>query len=353
MAQRRMFSNKITDTDTFLDMPASAQNLYFHLNMHADDDGFLGNAKTIRRMIGASEDDLKILVAKGFLLMFDDGVTVIRDWRIHNYIQKDRYHQTMYQEHKKQLTINHNHQYEFVSNPDTKGIQDGSNSDPKRIQSGSNVDPSRTQNGSNEKEVTKSKDEQTPSGQATEPMDPECIQDGSKMDPQVRVRLGKSKDRVTTTTDTKLNNATTVESGGNFQHTHEDVFNHWQGDWGFPNTYITQDLDEWIKGFGPDVIYYTIDYALSKNVTARKADPFMAEVIKNYRAKQVKTVDDAIRVNAEFDSRGNYYSRKPIRREVIPEFMKKDLESDHNQNGAPKVQDDYVMPDDSMDPMPK
>lgn len=193
MAQRRMFSNKITDTDTFLDMPASAQNLYFHLNMHADNDGFLGNAKTIRRMIGASEDDLKILVAKRFLLMFDDGVTVIRDWRIHNYIQKDRYHQTMYQEHKKQLTVNHNHQYEFVSNPDTKGIQDGSNSDPKRIQSGSNVDPSRTQNGSNEKEVTKSKNDQTPSEQATEPMDPECIQDGSKMDPQVRVRLGKSK----------------------------------------------------------------------------------------------------------------------------------------------------------------
>lgn len=179
------------------------------------------------------------------------------------------------------------------------------------------------------------------------------IQNGSKMDPQVRVRLGKSKDRVTTTTDTKLNNATTVESGGNFQHTHEDVFNHWQGDWGFPNTYISQDLDEWIKGFGPDVIYYTIDYALSKNVTARKADPFMTEVIKNYRAKQVKTVDDAIRVNAEFDSKGNYYSRKPIRREVIPEFMKKDLENVPKQNGAPQVQDDYVMPDDSMDPMPK
>lgn len=173
------------------------------------------------------------------------------------------------------------------------------------------------------------------------------------MDPQVRVRLGKSKDRVTTTTDTKLNNATTVESGGNFQHTYEDVFNHWQGDWGFPNTYITQDLDEWIKGFGPDIIYYTIDYALSKNVTARKADPFMTEVIKNYRAKQVKTVDDAIRVNAEFDSRGNYYSRKPIRREVIPEFMKKDLENVPKQNDASQVQDDYVMPDDSMDPMPK
>ena len=193
MAQRRMFSNKITDTDTFLDMPASAQNLYFHLNMHADDDGFLGNAKTIRRMIGASEDDLKILVAKEFLLMFNDGVTVIRDWRIHNYIQKDRYHQTIYQEYKKQLTVNHNHQYEFVYSSDTKSIQDGAKLDPKRIQSGDNLDPSRIQNGSNEKEVTKSKNKQMPSEQVIEPMDPECIQDGSKMDPQVRVRLGKSK----------------------------------------------------------------------------------------------------------------------------------------------------------------
>ena len=108
-----MFSKQITDTDAFLDMPATAQNLYFHLNMHADDDGFLGNAKTIRRMIGASEDDLKVLVAKQFILIFPDGVAVIRDWHIHNYIQKDRYHPTVYEKDKKKLSLNNTKQYEI------------------------------------------------------------------------------------------------------------------------------------------------------------------------------------------------------------------------------------------------
>ena len=112
MAQRRMFSKKITETDLFLDMPMSTQCLYFHLNMSADDDGFIGNAKTIRRMIGASEDDLKLLLAKEFLIPFDSGVVVVKDWKIHNYIRSDRYNETVYQEEKKQLKQLENGRYE-------------------------------------------------------------------------------------------------------------------------------------------------------------------------------------------------------------------------------------------------
>ncbi len=103
MAQRRMFSKKITDTDSFLDMPLSAQALYFHLNMGADDEGFVDNIKKIQRSIGASNDDLKILVGKGFLIPFESGVVVIRHWRIHNYIQADRFQATIYQDEKEQL----------------------------------------------------------------------------------------------------------------------------------------------------------------------------------------------------------------------------------------------------------
>ena len=103
MAQRRMFSKKITDTDSFLDMSLSAQALYFHLNMGADDEGFVDNVKKIQRSIGASNDDLKILVGKGFLLPFESGVVVIRHWRIHNYIQADRFQATIYQDEKEQL----------------------------------------------------------------------------------------------------------------------------------------------------------------------------------------------------------------------------------------------------------
>lgn len=117
MAQRRMFSKKITDTDMFLDMPLSTQALYFHLNMHADDDGFLGNAKTILRMTGASGDDFKLLVAKKFILTFADGITVIKDWRIHNYIRKDTYNQTTYVAEKGQLSLNSNGSYAFRGRP--------------------------------------------------------------------------------------------------------------------------------------------------------------------------------------------------------------------------------------------
>lgn len=103
MAQRRMFSKKITETDKFLEMPLSSQALYFHLSMGADDEGFIDRAKTIQRTIGASDDDMKLLIAKGFLIPFKSGVVVIRHWRIHNYIQADRFQSTIHQKEKKQL----------------------------------------------------------------------------------------------------------------------------------------------------------------------------------------------------------------------------------------------------------
>ena len=98
-----MFSKKITDTDKFLDMPLSTQELYFHLNMDGDDDGFVGNPKTIKKKIGANDNDLDLLVAKQFIIPFESGVVVIKDWRIHNTLQNDRYKPTIYSDEKKQL----------------------------------------------------------------------------------------------------------------------------------------------------------------------------------------------------------------------------------------------------------
>lgn len=91
MAERRMMSKSIIKSDTFLDMPATTQNLYFHMLLDADDDGFINAPKSIMRMIGAKEDDVKVLVAKQFVIPFESGVVVIKDWKIHNYIQNDRY----------------------------------------------------------------------------------------------------------------------------------------------------------------------------------------------------------------------------------------------------------------------
>ena len=111
MAERRMFAKTIVDSDMFLDMPLSSQALYFHLAMRADDDGFINNARKIQRMAGASGDDLKLLIAKRFLLEFPSGVIAIKHWRVHNYIRPDRYKETVYLEEKAQLDLKGNGAY--------------------------------------------------------------------------------------------------------------------------------------------------------------------------------------------------------------------------------------------------
>lgn len=111
MAERRMFTQKIIDSDAFLDMPLSTQALYFHLNMRADDDGFVNNPKRIQRTIGASEDDLKLLLAKRFVIGFESGVLVIKHWRMHNTLRKDRYSPTQYQDEFAKLDIKDNNAY--------------------------------------------------------------------------------------------------------------------------------------------------------------------------------------------------------------------------------------------------
>jgi len=122
MANRRMFSLQIVDTDAFIDMPQTSQLLYFHLAMRADDDGFVSNPRKIMKMIGIQDDDFKILVAKRFILTFETGVVVIKHWKIHNYIQNDRYKETTYLDEKKTLILKENGSY-------TECIQDVSKVD--------------------------------------------------------------------------------------------------------------------------------------------------------------------------------------------------------------------------------
>ena len=111
MAERRMFAKTIIDSDAFLDMPVTARLLYYDLSMRADDDGFVNSPKKIMRMIGASQDDLAILCARKFLIPFDNGVVVIKHWRIHNYIRKDTYNETQYKEQKALLELDENNAY--------------------------------------------------------------------------------------------------------------------------------------------------------------------------------------------------------------------------------------------------
>lgn len=111
MAERRMFAKTIVLSDAFLDMPMSARCLYFTLGMLADDDGFVNSPKSIMRQCGATTDDANILIAKKFILCFETGVFVVKHWRIHNYIRKDTYAETKYQEEKAQLFLDENNAY--------------------------------------------------------------------------------------------------------------------------------------------------------------------------------------------------------------------------------------------------
>jgi len=172
MAQRRMFAKTIIDSDSFLDMPLSTQSLYFHLSMRADDDGFINNPKKIQRMIGASDDDFRLLIHKNFLIPFESGIVVIKHWKIHNYIQNDRYKETVYLEEKNQLKLKENNSY-------TLNLNEVSEMDTKCIQGVSNMYPS----------IETTETEEIAQNQGIEPMDTEWIQNGDTG----KVRLGKDR----------------------------------------------------------------------------------------------------------------------------------------------------------------
>ena len=143
MAERRMLSRSVVESDSFLDMPADAQALYLHLNMAADDDGFVANPRSIMRLCGAKDDSMRLLIQRKFVLTFekkDNFVVVIKHWRLNNYIQKDRYRETKYKEFMRELYYDENKSYSMnpgdghypclpeekpapVSNMDTDRIQ--------------------------------------------------------------------------------------------------------------------------------------------------------------------------------------------------------------------------------------
>lgn len=128
MAKKRMFRLDVLETDAFMEMPLTTQALYFHLCLRADDDGFVGNPRLITRTIGASVDDLKLLITKRFVLLFEDGVIVIKHWRLHNTLTANRYQETKYIEDKARLLIKENGAYsesDGISINDSKYVESG------------------------------------------------------------------------------------------------------------------------------------------------------------------------------------------------------------------------------------
>jgi hypothetical protein len=116
MAQRRMFNKIITNSDDFLEMPVSSQNLYFHLGMNADDDGFINNWKSIIKLTGCKEDDLKVLISKQFIIPFESGVIVIKHWRLNNYLRNDRHTETKFKKEAKEIYLDESLVYQLYTN---------------------------------------------------------------------------------------------------------------------------------------------------------------------------------------------------------------------------------------------
>ena len=126
MAKKRMFSMDVVDTDAFLDLPTGAQALYFHLGMHGDDDGFVGNPRKLMRNVGCKAKDLAALIDRGYVIAFDSGVVAVRDWRLNNELKNDRYHGTIYSEEKRRLRIDASRRYVL---------------EPYRLRDGSTLEP--------------------------------------------------------------------------------------------------------------------------------------------------------------------------------------------------------------------
>ena len=124
MANKRMFSLSVVDTDAFLEMPTSSQLLYFHLSMRADDEGFVSSPKKIMKMVGSGEDDYKVLIVRKFIIPFESGVCVIKHWLIHNTVRLDRFAGTNYIKEKSQLLIKDNKAYKLI-NVEEQGLIDG------------------------------------------------------------------------------------------------------------------------------------------------------------------------------------------------------------------------------------
>ncbi|MFR3791361.1 MAG: hypothetical protein ACLTWO_05445 [Blautia massiliensis (ex Durand et al. 2017)] len=131
MANKRMFSLSVVDTDRFLDMPVSTQALYFHLGMHGDDDGFVSGPRKIARAAGCNDDDLRLLIQKKYIIPFKSGVVVITDWKINNTLKNDRYKPTVYQDELNELTTTPGGSYECGSKLIPEWNQNGTKLEPQ------------------------------------------------------------------------------------------------------------------------------------------------------------------------------------------------------------------------------
>lgn len=283
MAERRMFAKTIIDSDAFLEMPPSTQALYFHLSMRADDEGFLNNPKKIMRVIGAREDDMNVLIAKKFIIAFDTGVIVVKHWRMHNYIRKDRFKSTVHIEEKSKLGLKENGAYTLSPiQPQIpcNDIQDEIDVDFEIIPQPSN-------------HVGCISDENV--GQ---PYDKHLATDGQPDSDQLatQVRLGK----------VRLGKVSIVAADKQQQEEAISIFKYYEMNVGSTTPILNERLADWQSSFTDEMIKLAIDKAIMANVRNMK---YITSILNNWHAKGIKTPLDVENEEKSFKDKKNTTSK--------------------------------------------
>lgn len=280
MANRRMFAKTIIDSDAFLDMPLSTQALYFHLSMRADDDGFINNPKKISRMIGCAEDDLKLLIAKKFLLHFESGVVVIKHWLIHNQLRKDRYTPTNYQDEFKQLEKKENGSYR----------KSEENSVPTRI----DVTPKPNAN------------QLATTWQLI----------GNQMETQVSI----GKDSLVKESKDKDSQEENVVIG---------AIDFYQQNFGILNPYTSQQIVDAIETFNDDIVIKAMQIALENNVRNYN---YVRAILKKWYEHNATTIEDIESLEVEYKNKQVKKSYGKSQKEsVAPKWLNQETRQEKYQ----------------------
>lgn len=294
MANRRMFAKTIIDSDAFLDMPLSTQALYFHLSMRADDDGFINNPKKISRMIGCAEDDLKLLIAKKFLLHFESGVVVIKHWLIHNQLRKDRYTPTNYQDEFKQLEKKENGSYR----------KSEKNSVPTRI----DVTPKPNGN------------------QSATTWQP----NGNQMETQVSI----GKDSLVKESKDKDSQEENVVIG---------AIDFYQQNFGILNPYTSQQIVDAIEIFNDDIVIKAMQISLENNVRNYN---YVRAILKKWYEHNATTIEDIESLEVEYKNKQVKKSYGKSQKEsVAPKWLNQETRQEKYQGKEAAIEPKQVSDD--------
>lgn len=283
MAQRRMLSKLITNSDAFLDMPKSSQALYMHLNVNADDDGFIDSPRMIMRMISAAEDDMRILIAKEFIIEFEGGLVVVKDWRIHNSIRKDRRKATIHTNEFNKLSVAENGSY-------TK-VPIGRQIDNQVTTTGQPAD-GRLEVGELAEKPDETQYDNVPDG-------------GCQDDNQVSTDCPLSIGKVSVVEDS-IGKVSVGEGNTPTEETKPSVWEpmeFYQKVFSFPNMIVQEDMRHLCNEVGDDLVLFAMNITAKSEIRGKGVWNYIEAIVTDWKNHNVKTLPEAEQYQLDFAKR--------------------------------------------------